>query len=135
VYARNGFHLLLFLLGLPNALLDLLPLPRLTASHDGVLLHGVTANSPSLRRASWPAGRIACGKTRFSTILIGGWRLVRLAHIDTEQAPNPRGHGTGRPDGELFCWGFLLDGSDYDGEQDEDEDHDSGDREEQDGEH
>jgi hypothetical protein len=55
--------------------------------------------------------------------------------MHTEQAPDPRGDDTGRLAGQLFCWRLLLDASDYDGEQDEDEDHHAADHQEQGGEH
>ena len=61
--------------------------------------------------------------------------LVRLANVYAEQAPNPRGNDAGRSTGQFLCWRLLLDASDYDGEQDEDEHHHRTDHEDQDGEH
>ena len=73
-----------------------------------VLLRGMTVGSPSFRGPFWPAGRIPCGKTRFSAIFVEGWRLVRLADVHAEQAPDPRGDGIGRLARQLFCCGSCL---------------------------
>ena len=75
------------------------------------------------------------GKARFSAIFVDGWRLVRLADIYAEQAPDPRGNGVGRLARQFFRLWLLLDGDDYDGEEDEDEHHDTADRQEQNREH
>jgi len=64
-------------------------------------------------------------------IIVVGWRLVGLADIDTEQATNPRGNRIGWLGRQLFRLRLLLDGDDYDSEEDEDEHHDTADRQEQ----
>ncbi len=91
----------------------------------------MTADCPSFRGSFWPAERIPCGEAHFSAIFIEGWRLVRLADIQTEQAPTPSGNDIGRLARQFFCLRLLLDGDDYDSEEDEDEHHDAADRQEQ----
>jgi len=72
---------------------------------------------------------------RFSVTIVVGWRLVGLADIHTEQATNPRGNRIGRLARQFFRLRLLLDSDDYHSEEDEDEYHDTADRQEQSREH
>jgi len=68
-------------------------------------------------------------------IIVVGWRLVGLADIHTEQATSPCGNRIGRLARQFLRLRLLLDGDDYDSEEDEDEHHDTADRQEQNREH
>jgi hypothetical protein len=46
------------------------------------------------------------------------WRLVRLADIHAEHAPDPRRKDVGRLPLQFFCWWLLLNADDHNGEQD-----------------
>jgi len=68
-------------------------------------------------------------------INVPGWRLVGLADVHAEQAADPRGNRIWRLARQFFCLRLLLDGDDHDSEEDEDEHHDTADRQEQNREH
>jgi hypothetical protein len=86
---------------------------------SGVLLQSMAVGGLSFRRPFLPAGRIPGDKARFYAVFVKCGRLIWLADIHAEQAPDPRGNDIGRLLRQLFCCRLLFDASDYDRKQDE----------------